>query len=119
LIRKDDDEYHHGLAVQDLTCGQELPQNFPKVFVVVLTGAIHVLGWFTDNNLEKIKMLSLSEAYGRTNARFVMRAGIASTGASYVLGWFTDNNLGNSRCCLFLKPMDGNRRYPSHLDTKR
>jgi hypothetical protein len=65
LNAKDDEEYQHGLAVQDLSRGQELLQNCPKDLVVVLTGARHVLGWFTDNNLGKIEMLSLSEAYGR------------------------------------------------------
>jgi hypothetical protein len=44
LIPKDDDEYQRGLAVQDLSCGQEVLQHCPKDFVVVLTGARHVLG---------------------------------------------------------------------------
>jgi hypothetical protein len=50
LIQKDDDEYQHGLAVQDLSCGQDLLQHCPKDFLIVLSGARHVLGKLTDNN---------------------------------------------------------------------
>jgi hypothetical protein len=44
LYAKDDEEYQDGLALQDLSCGQEWLQNCPKDFVVKLTGARHVLG---------------------------------------------------------------------------